>query len=146
MNCKKTSAMLYDFTRNELSAPEMTAVETHLKSCPSCAVELTKVNGLRSYFKTGLQEPSSSVLANIRKSVSASKKPSLFMVFKPALAMAAAILLMVGLFTYKGIERKTTLSNTLMEDYNLTETYVSDISDFDQVSYIYENDYDNEIF
>ena len=146
MNCKKTSAMLYDFTRNELSKSEMTAVETHLKNCPSCAAELKKVNELRAYFKTGLREPSSLVLTNIRTAVSSLKKPSFFMVFRPALAMAAVIMLMVGIFTYKGIEKKTTLSNTLLEDYNLTETYVSDISDFDQVSFIYENDYDNEIF
>jgi anti-sigma factor RsiW len=146
MNCKKTSDMLYDFTRNELTAPEMTAVETHLKICPACALELEKVKNLRAYFKTGMREPSPAVLANIRKAVPGPKQPVLFMIFKPALAMAAAIMLLVGVFSYKGIERKATLSNTLMEDYNLTETYVSDISDFDQASYIYGNDYDNEIF
>lgn len=146
MNCKRISGMLYDYTRNELSAVKMTAVESHLSACPSCAVALQKIKKLRSYFTTGLQEPSPAVLSGIKKTLPNSNKTIFSIFLKPALALAAGVLLMTGIFTYSSIENKTALSRALMEDYSLTETYLSDTSDFDEVSYIYGNDYDNEIF
>ena len=147
MNCKNTIGKLYDYSRNELSGNDKSAVENHLKECPSCAEELKKLALLSALFKSGLREPSPAVLAGIKKRLSAGRHPLFSVILRPALAMAAAVFLLAGVFLYPILDRKTKLSNTLIDDYNITETALyDDNAEFDEVSYIYGNDYDNEVF
>ncbi len=147
MNCKHVTDMLYDYLRHEVSGWESDAIKSHLKTCTSCSEELGKLTRLRSMFKAGLKEPSPAILASIRKHMPAGRWSIFPAVLRPAFAMAAAIMLLAGVFLYPGLDRKAKLTNALADDYNITETaYYDDTADAGEVSYIYGNDYDNEIF
>jgi anti-sigma factor RsiW len=147
MNCGDVKVLLYDYLRHELSAGESNAVKSHLKDCALCAEELGKLTRLSRLFKASLREPSPAILANIRKHMPSGRWSIFPVVLKPAFAMAAAIMLLAGVFLYPSLDRNSKISNTLADDYNITDTADYDVTaDAGEVSFIYGNDYDNEIF
>lgn len=146
MNCKNVTEVLYDYTRRELFADDAAAVEMHIKNCASCAEELKKLSKLSALLRADLKEPSPVILENIRKSLANIRRPKYFHVLKPALALAAGVLLLAGVFLYPNIDKKAKLSNYIAEDYNITESALYDNSEFEDVSFIYGNDYDNELY
>ncbi|MEI7541654.1 MAG: hypothetical protein WCJ94_00160 [bacterium] len=146
MKCAKVSSLLYDFKRTELDAVTTKTIENHLKTCKACESELKKLVKLSTLFKVTLREPSLSVLTNIKRIVNQKRQTLFTLIFKPAFAMATAVLLLVGVFLYPNLEKKTKLSNILIDDYNIAETALYETSDIEEVSYIYDNEYNTEVF
>lgn len=146
MKCDKVSTLLYDFTRMELDGDTTKNIENHLKTCKACELELKKLVNLSSLFKATLREPSASVLTNIKKIVNQKTQTLFTLILKPAFAMAATVLLLAGVFLYPNLVNKTKLSNILIDDYNIAETALYESPNIEEVSYIYDNDYDTEVF
>lgn len=57
MNCETALLMLHAFVDGELSAPDRALVDQHLSECPSCHVQLAKIQELDGVLKRALHPP-----------------------------------------------------------------------------------------
>jgi anti-sigma factor RsiW len=99
MNCEEVKELLYDYTKNEVSMPEISEIETHLKGCEACESELAHIKGISSLIKASLEEPHESVFLNISRSIRPAVNKGLRWL-KPALAAALVMLVAIGVYFY----------------------------------------------
>ncbi len=137
MNCDEIKDSLYDYIRNELTVREISALETHLKSCASCASELAHVKGISSIIKASMEEPHPSVLQHIDGMVRPSR-PRFFPAFLKPVLVAALFLMTAaaGLLYYANrpisvdaseLPEEIALSYAVLEnDFFENDTYVDD--------------------
>jgi anti-sigma factor RsiW len=99
MNCEEVKELLYDYTKNEVSMPEISEIETHLKRCGACESELAHIKGISSLIKASMEEPHESVFLNISRSIRPALNKGLTWL-KPALAAALVIFVAAGVYFY----------------------------------------------
>jgi anti-sigma factor RsiW len=141
MNCSDVSKLLYDYTKNEVSPDEKEAIRLHLDDCPKCSAELKELYTVKNIFKESQLTPSPAIIVRIRESMQRKHAPRFS--FKPVFAAAAAILLVCGVFAYSNFDKmnkKSEITGIIMEDYTVAETAAFDSDEFDDASYIYDND------
>jgi anti-sigma factor RsiW len=92
------SAKLDRYVDDELSAGELTEFQAHLAACASCAAgALSRLQFKRVTQAAGQRfRPPSELRKKIETSISAQRGPSWFRRWAPALAMAAALILMTA--------------------------------------------------
>lgn len=105
MNCPECDEKYLDYLYGELSPEETRAVEEHLSTCEYCAKQLAPLRLIRTSFKRLAQEPRAVVhqriLAHARDSALEAKGSWLaHFFFKPATAMAAMVMVAMGIYIY----------------------------------------------
>lgn len=123
MNCEEINELLYDYTKNEASVREISAIETHLKECAACSSELAHIKGISSLLKASMEEPHPSILTNIRHSIRPEPKPGLAWM-RPALAAAALFLAVTGvlLVSYPKNTEVADVPKEIEESYAVVES------------------------
>lgn len=97
MACETWRAKIAAYIDGELSAEEMRAFAAHLPACPACAAEsLGTVQWKRATQSAGKRyAPSAEFRRRIEEQIGARKKPAVSWSWLPALAFAAALLVVV---------------------------------------------------
>ncbi len=99
MSCDVPLARLHAALDGELGVTEALDLESHLRSCPSCAAEYGRADALRAALRQGRlrASPPPDLEQRIRTALGASGRARRRPVFRDALALAAALLLGVAL-------------------------------------------------
>lgn len=94
MKCARIKERLYDYLRAELSDKEHAETDSHIKSCPDCAMELHMLAKTKTVILEALEEPSEAVHERIMKAEKTAGKQEKKRVFSFRPAFAAAALVM----------------------------------------------------
>lgn len=128
MNCEEVKELLYDYIKNEVSTPEISDIETHLKHCEACESELAHIKGISSLLKAAMEEPHESVYLNISRSLKPAAVKKIAWL-KPALAAALVMIIAAGAYLYT-LPKKSELAEVpkaIVESYAVVEnTYVEE--------------------
>jgi len=105
VNCPECDEKYLDYLYGELSPEEKRAVDEHLGGCEYCAKQLAPLQLIRTSFKRLEQEPGALVhqriLAHARDDAREEKRSWLaHFLFRPAPAMAALVMLALGIYIY----------------------------------------------
>ena len=122
MNCEETRELLYDYTKNEVSTPEISEIETHLERCEACESELAHIKGISSIIKASMEEPHESVWLNISRSIRPAINKGLNWL-KPALAAALIMVVAAGVYIYSipGKPEVASVPKEIVDSYNVVE-------------------------
>src|SRR5713101_7657794 len=103
MACEKWRGKIEAYADAGLSREEMRAFEAHLRSCPSCGSDaLAGVQWKRAVQNAGKRyTPSAEFRARIAKQVSSRKRPAWFGAWLPRFALAAVVVIGVGVFAQR---------------------------------------------
>lgn len=138
MECGKVKNVLFDYLKGEVTAGQKARIETHLSACPGCAAEMSVLSRFRKIFSASLQDAPGTVLHNLRSRFRPARAPLFWL--KPALtALTVSIMaLSVYVYSYNINAKKTELSSFMMNNYNLIDLNSIDNTDYEQTSYIYD--------
>lgn len=140
MKCGKIRSGLYGYLKGELDPVRKASVEEHISLCPGCAAELAGIRRIKSMFSASLQEAPAGVLRSLRSRFKAPRPPLFWL--KPALTASTVVIaaLCIFIYSYNVNSRKTELSNFIISNYNVVDQSSFDNSDYEQTSYIYQQD------
>jgi anti-sigma factor RsiW len=122
MNCEEARELLYDYTKNEISTPEISEIETHLKACEACESELAHIKGISSLIRASMEEPHGSVWLNISRSIRPAINRGLRWL-KPALAAALVMIVTAGIYFYSRPAKAEVaeVPREIVDSYNVVE-------------------------
>jgi len=101
MECKHAHEMSA-YHDGEVSEPSRTALAEHVRGCPVCAAELSRLERLSLLIGTaGRPEMSAQALERLHRSVDLQPKVALLRVAEVFTAVAAAILLFSGVWLWR---------------------------------------------
>lgn len=131
MNHEEVKGSLYDYLKGECGdkAPE---IKKHLNSCPECRLELLSIRKVRSVFASSIQ----AVPKAARPPV---KLPGFLPFFRPVPSIAAAMLLLLVIFSginFKSHTERKGIASFLSDSYSsikqdeASDPLVSDLLDY----------------
>jgi anti-sigma factor RsiW len=140
MDCVKTRALIYDYTKNELKRADMDAANGHLNSCASCAAFLSEITAIKTRIREEMVDPPPRVLQALRKKFAPAR--TVFYWLRPALAASTAVIIGLGIFFYSSAAsaKKNALSNFILDNYSVTDQAYYDNTEFEQTAYIFTQD------
>ena len=135
MACNTWQAKIDAYVDAELPQEEMRALDTHVRSCPSCAADaLARVQWKRAIKAASVKRyaPSAEFRQRIQQQIAPRRKPALWGFWLPRLAAAAVVLIVAAL----GADRwfASQQSRTFAELADLHVTTLASASPVDVVS------------
>ncbi|MCE5300839.1 MAG: zf-HC2 domain-containing protein [Spirochaetia bacterium] len=138
MECKTVKELLYDYTKNEISAGQKESIASHIKQCHECTAEYDELIRLKALFGSSLESPSPVVLASIREKLAAAPSGRRLHGFlRPVIGIAAAVMIIAsaGFYTSGIISHKNNITDYMIESYEVVEPEF-----YDNTVYNYETD------
>jgi len=99
VSCEMSMERIHALLDGELPSAAASEVESHVRACPSCAAAYARFRSLRSALRSEALTfaPPAALLDRVRARVAAERRPGRQRALAPLLALAAALLLGVGI-------------------------------------------------
>ena len=142
MKCKNIKKLLYDYTKNEVSASQKKTVAAHISECAGCEEELLRIKGIKTLFKAEMKNPPKGLLRSVKRKAGIETIWDRLFAPKPAIAFALTLMVVAftGTFGYNNSVKDNEIREFYSDSFNIYETTAEENNELISFADIYEND------